>query len=58
MIDWAAVAHAFDPNTQEAEAGASLSSRKARAAQQNPISKRKEEERKEEEEGRKKRKKR
>jgi hypothetical protein len=33
------VAHAFNPSTQEAEAGGFLSSRTARATQRNPVSK-------------------
>ena len=32
------VAHAFNPSTQEAEAGRFLSSRTARAIQRNPVS--------------------
>jgi hypothetical protein len=35
------VAHAFNPSTQEAEAGGFLSSRTARATQRNPVSKNK-----------------
>jgi hypothetical protein len=46
---WAVVAHAFNPNTWEAEAGGFLSlrpvykvsSRTARATQRNPVSKKK-----------------
>jgi hypothetical protein len=33
------MAHAFNPNTGEAEAGGFLSSRTARAIQRNPVSK-------------------
>jgi hypothetical protein len=33
------VAHAFNPSTQEAEAGGFLSSRTIRAIQRNPVSK-------------------
>jgi hypothetical protein len=35
------VAHAFNPSTQEAEAGGFLSSRPARAIQRNPVLKNK-----------------
>jgi hypothetical protein len=48
MVEWpinithcgqAAVVHAFNPSTWEAEAGGFLSSRTARAIQRNPVSK-------------------
>ena len=40
------MAHAFNPNTGEAEAGGFLSSRTARAIQRNPVSKNQKEKKK------------